>query len=1079
MAAVGLGAAVALTGDEHPGGSSPQNTRRLLPQVSQSLRDNPRRAALTALAADDTGTGGMFAMLDVALAHTTVERVIAAHKGPATGAVRTKETVVTAGADGFVRTWDPATGAKRGEHRVATDVVELAASPLVASVASVDEDGGLALWDVEGDGSPRPQVLEPRAPSDSPVIGLAFSATGTELLVVRRNGRVGRFDAAAGTPLAPKRLVDAEGRLPWSDGDEVELAGVDAVGDEYTAKTTLVVVTTGGDVARINLEALSGRTVVTGDEVPGTPSGIAAQHYGQPSVVVAASGGFMRWDDEVDTATRDRGVAAKDVAISEQRIWLSNVQGVSSIDLAEDSAGRQRTQGRPATGVTEGPGGAVAMHDDGSVSLLSERMQDLSIEPGETSHIANMGPSGALLTAQGFDPNHVDALVAVRPGEKGRDAEGAPVAHRPVRTYRPAPSWWPQGDDDEDDWYVNEAIMGRDLVAAAGQDPLGTAVVLTWDAATGEPVERLPLTTGGVEGTEPALATSVALLEKKKLLAAYSAIQEAIVLWSTEDWKQVATVDVGPAGGFSVRPDEEMIVVAGLSDEQADAAADQPRSRLVFVDVDDHDIDHEVITESTHRAEYAPDGSAIATLGDGGDLRLLSPDGRRQARRTIKLDDDFPLEVAWRPDSDLLAVGVSAGETIFVDPKTGRTSAGIESRGTPTSLSWSADGRLLAVSDRVSDDEGNPEAAPPSLVRLDRLRDRMCAISGRDITPQEWRQWAGEEGPAPDLCPSPRGSGAPPEPIKEPAVAFQSDEGLFVADAAGRRMSIGTYAEDAFPGIPFVWSDGGSLAWTMDGAAHRLRPGQSRPDSWPCACTGVAFDGEDLVAITRNGKALLTFSDPDAAPERTAVAGLPPYGPSTLAYADGRTSVAAYETQQDRSTPSVVFTIGQDGRARRTASEATGSIAGRRATSPDGDSAAFSASLSGGVCYSPVFVGVVDMASGDVDYPDMPGDDDDVPIVRSMGYSESGDLHAMIALNACVDGVAADAPPAGELFRLEDGEWVRTGERGYDIQLGRGVTAVVEQPRTSESVGGRLLLQPEGKPDVVISDAARSVVVRP
>jgi len=198
-------------------------TRLLLGQVRPNLVDDPRRAALTALAADrfHSGSGSAFAMLDVAVAHTSADRIIAAHDGPVSAAIRTGRQVLTAGTDLKLRVWDSESGARLGERGVKRPIEYLAASSTVGAVGSVDADGAVTLWEVGDPRAPSPRELKRKG--TAPVVGIAFNATGTELLVIGRDGRIDRFDSAVGRRLPTLDIADVDGRLPWRGTRKVEL----------------------------------------------------------------------------------------------------------------------------------------------------------------------------------------------------------------------------------------------------------------------------------------------------------------------------------------------------------------------------------------------------------------------------------------------------------------------------------------------------------------------------------------------------------------------------------------------------------------------------------------------------------------------------------------------------------------------------------------------------------------------------------------------------------------------------------------------------------------------------------------
>ena len=640
------------SGDESVGLASKRLGVRLEPVLSTT----PTRAARFALAADrlaptlQTELG----MLQVAADQTGIDRVIAAHVGPVNAIARLKGIVVTSGQDGALRIWDAATGTRLAERRLKAPIVRMASSASVGGVVlAADQDGGVALWDVDTAAAPTVRRLVSRHEARGTPLAVGFTIGGVTAFAAWSDGRVERWDVASGTRLSTLDLSRARGGLPWSRGAALRLTAATVPGDEYLSKSALDVATTAGAVARIDLHALRGRTLVPAGRVADAITSLATTTYNDPTVVIGTDAGFLLWRQKDRQLTTGGGGRAS-VAFFDDKYVVASADGVRTLATGDaDQGGTADPVGPPATLAAAGTGGAAIGRADGTVTLLGVPGTGLALPSGGSAPVARFGPQGLLLTVEGWDSNHVSDLAAVRPvaGDPA-DTDALPK----VRVYKPDRRWWPQGDGADDDWYVGDATIGDDLVAAAGQDPTGTAAVLVWNARTGRPLRRLPLTTGGVQPSTPSIATGVHLLPGRHLLAAYSAVQESIVLWSTDTWQRLATIAVGPAGGFAVTPDESRLIVAGLSDEQSNLHGGIRTSRLEFIDVGRKAIDHVVATKDTARVAVAPDGHAIATV-DNGRLRILSSDGRHDLIRPVVLDAQLGTEVAWRPDGKVLAVG--------------------------------------------------------------------------------------------------------------------------------------------------------------------------------------------------------------------------------------------------------------------------------------------------------------------------------------------------------------------------------------------------------------------------------------
>jgi WD40 repeat protein len=1074
--------AVAACGDD----STHDRTTRLAVQrldmrVAPALVASPPVAARLALAADQLlpSSETEMSMLRVAAHETGVDRVIAAHTSAVTAVVRMDDKAVTAGRDRALRVWSTASGARLMDRRVSSPIVRMAGSTgLPGVVVTADEDGAVALWDVSSETDLDQRPLQGRL-REGPPLAVAIANGGETAFAVTADGHVDRWDVASGARLRTLDLARARGGLPWRRGDRLQLKAA-ALNDDTTGPT--LDVATASAVARIDLKALRGRTLVPSQPIDATINSVATAAFGDPSVAIGTNAGFFLWNHASHLLTPEGG-GASHVAFSGDRYLVASSDGVRSLGTDGDDRDDSRLpSGPPAVLASDGPGGAAIGRDDGTVTLPGVPGTGLELAPGNSTSVARFGPDGLVLTTEGFDANHIEDLATVRVGRSAADdAAALPKA----RTYKPDRRWWPRNANGSDHWYVSDATSDHELMAAAGQDPTGTASVLVWNARTGRPLRRLALTTGGVQPNRPSIATQVELLPKQNLLAAYSAVQESVVLWSTSTWARVATIDVGPAGELAATADQKTLIVAGLSDDQSGVPAGHRTSRLAFIDVGRRAVDHVVGTEDTARVSPAPDGHAIATI-DGGRVRILAPDGRHDLVAPVHLGADLGTELAWRPDGELLAVGRSEGGVAMIDPDDGRLVATVPTQGTdiPMSLSWSPDGRLLAATNGVADSDGSGfTSVLPTYWRLDRgmLRTRMCRLVGRRMTAAEWHHDTGLKRAMPQSPCVPRSARAakPEAPAalpEAPVLAFVRHDRVLVAGADGRPVPIAALPQGEGSYVTFAWSPEGALGWTADGRLMVFDHGKLR--AWLCACSGMAFDGEVPTAVSGDAGALLAFRPGAAAGRRTVLRGLALNGARLVARRGDNALVVGFADGiegEDRAT-TLAAVHGGRVRLRR---QLKGSVSSAPVAAPDGLQVAFRTSATSTPCYPNDAVALVDIAGGRITYPALPDDVHDPHAIRSLSWPQDGALTALVSRPPCSAERELDWAPAGQLLRLDSDRFARLPERDFDISVGRGRTARITAPVRTASLKGRLTLAVDGHPAVNVASDVVAMSVRP
>src|SRR6202034_410015 len=104
------------------------------------------------------------------------------------------------------------------------------------------------------------------------------------------------------------------------------------------------------------------------------------------------------------------------------------------------------------------------------------------------------------------------------------------------------------------------------FVIVAGANPTRNGEIMIWNAHTGHPVRTLAFPE---DSTEPDIIGQAVSLPRRHLLLAYSIRQQALGIWSTNTWKMLAKIKLGPIGGFEPNDAESQIVAT------ADPANDQ------------------------------------------------------------------------------------------------------------------------------------------------------------------------------------------------------------------------------------------------------------------------------------------------------------------------------------------------------------------------------------------------------------------------------------------------------------------------------------------------------------------------
>ena len=235
--------------------------------------------------------------------------------------------------------------------------------------------------------------------------------------------------------------------------------------------------------------------------------------------------------------------------------------------------------GKPVVAMVAGKYAIAAGRSDGTISVVDLQRRALTLPPASGSNGAVFEPGGELLLTDG-SIRAVQGLYSIRP-DRNPLAEADYYDQR--RVLQPSPAWW----DDDADFYINNVAVDRDFNVAGGQDPSGAAAVMVWNARTGKPVARPVLPSGEPLDTTTPLVSAVGLVPGEDLLLAYDVTQDALVMWSTKNWRPLAHTIIRSGGGFSIRRGAKMAAVISQSHTNPGKASGGKGDRIVLVGLDD------------------------------------------------------------------------------------------------------------------------------------------------------------------------------------------------------------------------------------------------------------------------------------------------------------------------------------------------------------------------------------------------------------------------------------------------------------------------------------------------------------
>jgi hypothetical protein len=293
-----------------------------------------------------------------------------------------------------------------------------------------------------------------------------------------------------------------------------------------------------------------------------------------------------------------------------------------------------------------------------------------------------------------------------------------------------------------------------------------------------------------------------------------------------------------------------------------------------------------------------------------------------------------------------------------------------------------------------------------------------------------------------------------------PVLAYAGRAGVGLADETGRTRKLapppsgpaGAAPDDRHPFSHLTWSpDGRSVAWAGRNLVYLHDIAAARTRSWVCPCTGVAFLDGRMIAVQRDGTAMVVFDLRGTAPERRPITWRGDRGnTASIMGGDGRTLVVASLPGTDESfiRQARFHRVDAAGRAvpLKTASPQTAPTEGRG--SPAG--VAIAIRYHAHSCANFERVGLLDARAGRIIEPTMPPPADRPRYVLHYGWGTDGRLYAGFASSPVCrfetdPARRLEARSPGEIWTFSGGAWKRTPVSALGYLPGpRGMSARLE-----------------------------------
>lgn len=413
--------------------------------VETGLPDRSDRAAVEALegARADLSPQAELAMIDAAVDGRGIEETVDTGD-KVTAALAVEDSLVTAGKDGSVEVWARSDGKPEGVTQ-AEEPLELMAETEESSpyLAAVNRSGRVELVDLTNPGHPRILPLKARLAGGEKPLALAFAKDPSEIVAVGGGGEILRLDSNSGEVISRSSLLQTRGNLPWRGGTKPQLVAARFVPEVYEDKEGLLVGTSDGAVADVDILRGQGKTVLAPGIAPGRILSLDRAPNMETELAVGTTEGEVMLAEGSDEPIATPGPAVTGVSIDfDEGLWFGGNEGVSP----GETFGRSFS-GPPVLRFESSFDGIAAINPGGKVSILGPLGVGISMEETFVTPVSTFTPNDRLIVAEGFDATHVEELHEVRPLPRTTSDEYQ--EEEVVQTFKPGADWWPGAGDEE------------------------------------------------------------------------------------------------------------------------------------------------------------------------------------------------------------------------------------------------------------------------------------------------------------------------------------------------------------------------------------------------------------------------------------------------------------------------------------------------------------------------------------------------------------------------------------------------------------------------------------------------------
>lgn len=593
----------------------------------------------------------------------------------------------------------------------------------------------------------------------SPAISISTSADGLEVRLIYKTGLVARY-SRYGHLIGNIDLGELLGRGGDSDPTRITAASPFMGGyipDETCDGDCLLLGTDKGDVYLYDPEVGSSKLLF---KIPETPEGLEITSLScDDTVIVAGTASGVRVWEQASSEMNNLplpgvNLTVHDVVVSGDGQIAVLVGGVFApttalyFETGERSAVTQRISGT-AIGTTNGLRG-ITVGTSGGMFVFVDRQRDRSAQRIAATTALAVTSEGNVVQTSGYSPMSITDLRVL-----GLD-DTVPAGYSVVQELAGPEGWQQKG------WYVNDIDVNGHLVAASGLAPSGsTGSIVVWDRRTSDVVSVVTssLDSSVRDGDDPPIVSMVRFLGDSGLIAGYS--------FSSGD------LFILGAGGRSGAVDYNLISrrhLGGGLGSMAYCGVNDMLYVLVWPERDYSKADHEIVAidaVSGITRWTVPVGNAVrmtvnpitgnVAASDGSILTVYSGvDGSVIRKGELPAPADM---IMWSPDGSSIAVAEAGGNLDIVDSVSmvqRMPTMRVGERLDFSRVLWMPDSKKVVVSTVSQDSGGGPTAGYTFVVRADGAdwTDRMCEIAGSNLSPNEWKEYVGDEFLYEKVCPA-------------------------------------------------------------------------------------------------------------------------------------------------------------------------------------------------------------------------------------------------------------------------------------------------------------------------------------